>query len=144
MPNKMLTRKEEDYLDVIYTLIKDKGYARVKDIAAELHVSPPSVVEMIKKFKGKELVSSEKNAPIILTKKGAEIARIVKIKHDTFRKFFKMILVPEEIAKKDSLKIEHNLHPTTIEQLKKFIDFFESDKIYPVCLGRFEDYCKKK
>jgi DtxR family Mn-dependent transcriptional regulator len=140
----MPTRKEEDYLDVIYTLIKTKGYARVKDIAHELNVSPPSVVEMVRKFKDNELVESEKNAPILLSKKGTEIARVVKIKHETFRKFFKMILVPEEIAKKDSLKIEHNLHSTTIEQLKKFIDFFEKENINKVCIGEFEDFCKKK
>jgi DtxR family Mn-dependent transcriptional regulator len=49
MPNVMLSRKTEDYLEAIYNIIEKKGYARVKDIALELKVSSPSVTEMMRK-----------------------------------------------------------------------------------------------
>lgn len=140
----MLTRKEEDYLDIIYTLIKEKGYARIKDIAEKLNISLPSVSEMVQKFLEKGYIIHEKNAPIMLTKKGQEIAKIVKIKHATFKKFFEMILVPEEIAKKDSLKIEHNLNTRTIEQLQRFTEFFDDSKIFHKELGKFRYYCENK
>jgi DtxR family Mn-dependent transcriptional regulator len=120
----MLTRKEEDYLEVIYNLSKEKGYARIKDISKILDVKPPSAVGMVKKLSEEGYILYKKNEPISLTKKGKELAKIVKTKHETFRNFFRILLVPELVAKKDSLKIEHNLHPVTIGQLTKFINFF--------------------
>ena len=49
----MVTKKEErtdrteDYLEVIYELIKQKGYATKVDISNYLNVSSPSVTKMI-------------------------------------------------------------------------------------------------
>ena len=45
----MLSRKAEDYLEAVWVVTKRKGYARIKDIASELDVKPPSVTEMMKK-----------------------------------------------------------------------------------------------
>ena len=36
----------EDYLEAIFVLSKDRGYARTSEIAKTLKVSPSSVVEM--------------------------------------------------------------------------------------------------
>lgn len=140
----MLTRKEEDYLEVIYTLSKEKGYARVKNISQILEVKPPTVVEMIKKLSCKGFLTYNKNEPVMLTKKGLTIAKIVKIKHQTFKKFFEILLVPKNIAKKDSLKIEHNLNSITIEQLTKFIEFFNKKKEYASFNADFKKYCSEK
>jgi Mn-dependent DtxR family transcriptional regulator len=78
-----------------------------------------------------------------LTKKGIEIAKIVNIKHETFKNFFGILLVPETVAKKDSLKIEHNLSPITIGQLTKFIDFLSKKKEYLSFSEDFQDFCNK-
>lgn len=37
----MTTPSMEDYIEQIYMLIEDKGYARVSDIAEALAVHPP-------------------------------------------------------------------------------------------------------
>ena len=46
----MYSRSFEDYLEAIYNIILKKGYARTKDIAAELNITPPSVSAMLKKL----------------------------------------------------------------------------------------------
>jgi len=40
----------EDYLERIYKLMEEKGYARVSDIAEGLSVHPSSVTKMIQKL----------------------------------------------------------------------------------------------
>jgi Mn-dependent DtxR family transcriptional regulator len=39
----------EDYLEVIYELIKQKGYATPVDISEYLNVSSPSVTKMVQR-----------------------------------------------------------------------------------------------
>ena len=41
-----LSRKAEDYMEAIFIISKEKGYAKIKDVALSLRVKPPSVVEM--------------------------------------------------------------------------------------------------
>ena len=39
-----MTKSLEDYLEEIHVLIQQKGRARVRDVAQDLHVKMPSVV----------------------------------------------------------------------------------------------------
>ncbi len=89
-----ISNRVEDYLRVIYEVVKRKGYARTKDIAAELGVKPPTVTEMLKKLDRKGLISYERYGAVTLTKKGEEIARSVESRHETFVKLLEMLLVP--------------------------------------------------
>ena len=43
----MPTPSMEDYIEQIYLLIEEKGYARVSDIAENLSVHPSSVTKMV-------------------------------------------------------------------------------------------------
>jgi len=117
----MLTKVQEDYLFDIASLTNDKGFARVSDLATLHNVSPASVSIMMKVLKEKELVKCEKHTPITLTDKGKELASKVRTKHALFEQFFLAIGVPSHLAQKDALKIEHNVHPQTIERMQAFI-----------------------
>ena len=44
------TDRMEDYLEVIYELIKKKGYATQTDISESLNVSLPSVTKMLQRL----------------------------------------------------------------------------------------------
>ena len=44
------TDRMEDYLEVIYELIQEKGYATTVDISSYLNVSSPSVTKMMQKL----------------------------------------------------------------------------------------------
>jgi Mn-dependent DtxR family transcriptional regulator len=46
----MPTPSMEDYIEQIYNLIEEKGYARVSDIAEGLSVHPSSVTKMVQKL----------------------------------------------------------------------------------------------
>jgi len=138
-----LTQTEEDYIEAIYTLITQRGYVRVKDIAGELAVRPPSVSEMLRKLRDKKLVNYEKYSGITLTKKGKKIGKTIKTRHNTIKKLLQIIQVPEEIAEKSACEMEHHLDPETIEQLTKFVEFVEGAPPNPKWLEHFRIYCEK-
>ncbi len=124
----MVSAEIEDYLETIYDLSKKKGYARTRDIAAALKVKPPSVSQMVRKLGKLEYVKYERYGAITLTPKGKKIAKEIRKRHDLLSKFFRFIMVPLKIADEDACKIEHHLHPKTVNQLLKFVEFATADE----------------
>ena len=68
------TDRMEDYLEVIYELIKQKGYATMVDISNYLNVSSPSVTKMIQRLDESGYLDYEKYRGIRLTDDGIKIA----------------------------------------------------------------------
>ena len=132
------TRKVEDYLEAIYVVSDESGYAGTTDIAKELGIKPPSVTEMLARLRDSELVQYAPYKGAKLTEHGLEIAKSVKSRHDIFRRLLGETGVPEGIAKKDACTLEHNLDPKTINCFGRFIDFLETG-LYP---GWRKDYEK--
>jgi len=141
-----ISTREEDYLRGIHEILERKGYARIRDIANEVGVSPPSAVEMMKKLAQKGMVVYEKYGGVTLTPQGREIARVISRRHEIFRKFLEIILVPEEVAMKDAHLLEHQLDPMTIKQFTRFVEFITSASDRPRWVGRwiemFKGYCE--
>ncbi|MFC2162089.1 metal-dependent transcriptional regulator [Candidatus Altiarchaeota archaeon] len=131
----------EDYMEAIYVLIRDKGYARTKDISLALRLTPASVTEMLHKLSAMKLIKHEPYSPILLTKKGESLAKSVKTRHDTLKKLFKIVHVSDRTAERDACNVEHQLSPETIDQLTKFVEFVEKAPIYPKWLEHFKCYC---
>lgn len=136
-----LSRTQEDYLHVIYELVQEQGFARLKDINDRLGVKASSANSMVRKLESLGFVTYKKNSPIMLTADGKSRAKIVKTKHETFIKFFEILSLPQTIAEKDALKIEHNLHPETIHRMKCFIDFLERSPQAKTFQTEFQKYC---
>lgn len=143
-----ISGRAEDYLRSIYEIIECKGFARVKDIARELDVRPSSVVEMLRKLQKVGLIIYEKYGGIKLTGKGKEIAEVIEKRHQTFRQFLELILVPKDVALRDAHILEHRLHPKTILQLTRFVEFIMSHPDHPRFIRKwqneFKRYCEKK
>jgi len=143
-----LTGRTEDYLRGIHEIIGRKGYARIKDIVKELDVRPSTVVEMMKKLDQMGLVTYEKYGSITLTPQGKEIARAVRERHETFKNFLEIILVPKDVALKDAHVLEHRLDPKTILQFARFVEFITSAPKHPKFVGKwmeqFRRYCEKE
>jgi len=99
----------EDYLEQILMLLEQKGHARSVDIAAGLNVSKPSVSVAMKKLRENGYISMGTNGMISLTDKGYAIARKIYDRHQTLTRYLVQIGVPEEIAREDACKIEHDL-----------------------------------
>ena len=118
-----LSRKAEDYLEAILNASSEKGYARTGDIARELCIQPPTVVEMVQKLDKTGMITYRKYDGVTLTPAGRKIAEVIKDRHETLLAFLEMVQVPHAIAEKDACMMEHELHPETIEQLRRFIAF---------------------
>ena len=116
------TDRMEDYLEVIYELILEKGYATTVDISSYLNVSSPSVTKMMQKLDETGYLKYEKYRGIKLTNEGIRIARNIRNRHGLLAEFFMIIGVDEETANNDAEGIEHHLHPETMKKLEEFIN----------------------
>ena len=127
------TDRMEDYLEVIYELVEQKGYATTVDISTYLNVSAPSVTKMTQKLDETGYLKYEKYRGIRLTDEGVRIAQNIRNRHGLLAEFFKMIGVDEESANSDAEGIEHHLHPETNKRLE---DFMNVIKKYPSLFKR--------
>lgn len=121
----MLTPSMEDYLEKIYELMHDKGYARVSDIALSLDVQPSSVTKMLQKLDENQYVTYEKYRGIILTSRGQRLGKQMKDRHSMLADFLRMLGVGEETIQKDVEGIEHHVSPKTLDSLHALVLFFD-------------------
>jgi DtxR family Mn-dependent transcriptional regulator len=138
-----LTRKAEDYLEAILNISLDKGYARTKDVSAELGVSPSSVVEMFQKLDAMGLVEYRRYEGVTLRPEGEKIARVIRSRHQTLKSFLMLIRVPEDIADRDACFMEHELHPETIEQIGVLVEYFGREGCHAGTREHFSAFCTK-
>lgn len=115
------TTRMEDYLEVIYELITQKGYATTVDISDYLNVSSPSVTKMLQRLNESGHVNYERYRGISLTESGVAVAKNMHDRHGILADFLKMIGVNEDTANRDAEGIEHHLHPETLKKLEEFI-----------------------
>ncbi|ANS74951.1 manganese transport transcriptional regulator [Paenibacillus yonginensis] len=124
----MPTPSMEDYLERIYKLIDEKGYARVSDIAEGLEVHPSSVTKMIQKLDKDEYLIYEKYRGLVLTSKGKKVGKRLVDRHALLEEFLEMIGVQEENVYKDVEGIEHHLSWDSITCIETLVEFFRRDK----------------
>lgn len=142
-----LSDRQEDYLRGILELIEKKGSAKIRDISNTLGVSPASAVQMMRKLNAKKLVVYKKYGGVSLTPVGRDIAEVTSLRHETFRKFLEILLVPTHITIKDAHILEHHLDPMTVNQISRFVDFTANTDQGPRSTGweeMFKRYCQEK
>lgn len=123
----MPTPSMEDYLERIYQLIDEKGYARVSDIAEGLEVHPSSVTKMIQKLDKDQYLIYEKYRGLVLTSKGKKIGKRLVDRHQLLEEFLDMIGVQEEYIYKDVEGIEHHLSWDSIACIESLVQYFKED-----------------
>jgi DtxR family manganese transport transcriptional regulator len=117
----------EDYLEAIYHLIQDKGYATTVDIAENLHVKPPTVSSMLKRLAAREYLVHEPYRGIRLTDKGTKIAKSVVARHRIVSELLSMLGVEADVAYQDTEGIEHHIQPVTISKIEGLVDFLRKN-----------------
>jgi Mn-dependent DtxR family transcriptional regulator len=123
----MPTPSMEDYLERIYQLIDEKGYARVSDIAGALEVHPSSVTKMVQKLDAEEYLIYEKYRGLVLTSKGKKIGKRLVFRHELLEEFMRMIGVDDKRVYKDVEGIEHHLSWEAIDRIGDLVQYFEED-----------------
>ena len=116
-----MTKSLEDYLEEIHVLIRDKGAARVRDVALVLNVKMPSVVKAISELKKLDLATQEPYGNIELTEKGARVAAHVLGRHTVLKAFLLKLGVSDRNAEKDACLMEHILSAETMERVQEFL-----------------------
>lgn len=116
-----VTIPHEDYLERIYELLNEKGYARVTDIAERLHVSPASVTMMLKKLEKSGHVNLEKYRGFTLTAKGRAVGHGIGKRHKILSEFLHLLKLPENVIEKDIEGMEHSLSDATLEKLENLV-----------------------
>jgi len=121
------TPSMEDYIERIYNLIEDKGYARVSDIAEGLSVHPSSVTKMVQKLDKDEYLVYEKYRGLVLTPKGKKIGKRLVYRHELLEQLLRIIGVKEENIYEDVEGIEHHLSWDSIDRIGDLVQFFEEN-----------------
>ncbi|AST06814.1 transcriptional regulator MntR [Anoxybacillus flavithermus] len=124
----MPTPSMEDYIEQIYILIEEKGYARVSDIAEALSVHPSSVTKMVQKLDKDEYLVYEKYRGLVLTPKGKKIGKRLVYRHELLEQFMRIIGVDEENIYRDVEGIEHHLSWNAIDRIGDLVQYFEEDR----------------
>ncbi len=125
---KKQSPRAEDYLEAIYHLIHEKGYASTMGISDRLKVKAPSVSVMIGKLASKRYLEYEPYRGMNLTGQGEKLALSVINRHAVISEFLSMIGVEDEIAYEDTEGIEHHVHSTTIYRIQRLVDFLKKNK----------------
>jgi Mn-dependent DtxR family transcriptional regulator len=130
----------EDYLEVIYHLIHDKGYANTVDIAESLRVKPPTVSSMLQRLASKDYLVHERYRGIRLTDKGVKIAKSVIARHSIVSELLSMLGVEDKAAYQDTEGIEHHIQPATIRKIEGLVDFLRKN---PKLLRAIRDHIEE-
>jgi Mn-dependent DtxR family transcriptional regulator len=136
----MATPSMEDYLERIYKLIDEKGYARVADIAEGLEVHPSSVTKMIQKLDKDNYLVYEKYRGLILTSKGKKVGKRLVDRHQLLEEFLNTIGVQEDNIYKDVEGIEHHLSWDSITCIESLVEFFKRE---PSRIGELQQIRKE-
>ncbi|MES1038626.1 transcriptional regulator MntR [Peribacillus simplex] len=121
----MPTPSMEDYIEQIYLLIEEKGYARVSDIAENLSVHPSSVTKMVQKLDQEKYLIYEKYRGLVLTANGKKVGKRLVYRHELLEQMLRLIGVKEENIYHDVEGIEHHLSWNAIDRIGDLVEFFE-------------------
>ena len=92
------------------------------DIAAGLNVTKPSVSVAMKKLRENGYIHMGADNLISLTDSGYAIARKVYDRHRKLTAFLVGIGVPEQVAREDACRIEHDISEETFEAICRQLD----------------------
>jgi len=135
-----LSETQEDYLLDILEQVKANSVARIKDIAQKRHVSLPTAVSAIKTLAEKNIIKHEKYSYIQLTDYGLSIAQtLIERKRQILKFLVNTLGLNEDIALKDTHKLEHDLSDETLNMLMKLNEFLA---LNPHIKAEFDKFSK--
>jgi DtxR family transcriptional regulator, manganese transport regulator len=131
----------EDHLERIQELVDQKGYARVADLAASLHLSRSAVSNMVRRLARRGFVNYEKYRGFTLTGDGRAVADHIKVRHQTLTDMLELLGLGPDTVKQEVEAIEHHLKPETLQVLSKLVQFWRRQ---PKHLHAFMKYSKSR
>jgi Mn-dependent DtxR family transcriptional regulator len=123
----MATPSQEDYLETIWTLIRDKGYARVADVADRLGISTASASKMVQRLSRAGLVTYERYRGFHLTAEGLKKGQRLHQRHQ----LLVQLLGHLEIGTMEDIEqivegIEHHFSSVSLERVRALVNYIET------------------
>ena len=116
---------QEDYLEAILQISKEKESVHAIDVARELSFSKPSVSVAMNKLKEAGYIFTNNKDEISLTPSGLVIAEKTLEKHIILTKMLVSLGVDEETAKGDACRMEHDISDKSWEAIKKHAKYLD-------------------
>jgi Mn-dependent DtxR family transcriptional regulator len=133
------TPRIEDYLEAVYHLLREKGYATTSDLSMRLSVKPPTASIMIGRLVAKGYLQHERYRAMSLTEEGEKVAKSVIKRHRIIAELLAMLGVDENVAYEDTEGIEHHVQPATIHSLQKTAEYLKAHPEVMKSLREFID-----
>jgi len=125
---KELSHSMAHYLQAVAALKRDKGYAKVGEIADILGVTKSGVTSMIRSLVARGLVDHERYGCVELTEEGRRLAEFTESSRHVLEAFLIDILrVPSDIAHEDACMIEHLVSNEAMSQFVRLTALIQSD-----------------
>lgn len=113
-----ITASMEDYLEMIYRMLKTQPLVRINVLAGKLNVKPSSASKMVNHLNSLGLISFEKYGYIRPAEKGQLLGDYLLYRHDVLMKFLCLINNSgNELEQVE--KIEHYIDERTVYNLQK-------------------------
>ena len=116
---------QEDYLETILLISKEKESVHAIDIARELSFSKPSVSVAMNKLKEAGYIEINEKDEITLTPAGLAIAEKTLEKHIILTKMLIYLGVDEKTAREDACRMEHDISDKSWEAIKRHAKFLD-------------------
>ena|GEM_PF-883604 len=122
--SRHLSPNMEMYLKTILRLSEGGGAVRVKEIAASLGVTMPSVSGALRSLKAKGLVLHASYGEVRLSARGRRTAAEIHQRFEILRRFLTEVLnLDARTAARDACEIEHVVGGETLRRLIIFMDY---------------------
>ena len=119
-----LTDALEDYLETVFRLVSEHGFARVKEIATARNVKAGSVSPALKRLSEMGLVNYVRREYVTLTPEGEKEARRIYSRHRLLTRFFgKVLQMSPGAAEQEACAMEHSLSNEAMDRLVRFFEF---------------------
>src|SRR3989338_6121543 len=118
----MASASREDYLRAAYHLMEENKEARSVDLADYLHVTKPSVSEMLKELDKEGLIEHKRYSKLKFTKKGHKIAQKLTSKHRIIERFLAdMLNIDPNKTHNEAHRLEHAFSDESIEKIRRLL-----------------------
>ncbi|MGE3181813.1 MAG: metal-dependent transcriptional regulator [Phycisphaerae bacterium] len=123
-----ITHSAAHHLMAIDDLVSKLGYARVSDVARELHITRGSVSISLRPLKEAGLVLQDENRHIRLSEQGDSLVKAIKGKRGLMKRLLNEVLgVNEEQAEIDACKTEHLVSNDVARRIISLLKFVDSN-----------------
>lgn len=110
----------EDYLEMIYRMLKAQPLVRINDLARKLNVRPSSASKMAAQLNDLGLINFERYGYIKPTDKGAVYGNYLLYRHDVLMEFLCYINNSEDELEQVE-KIEHFIDEKTVYNISRIL-----------------------